>query len=348
MKRKNRIFLLRGLAFLLLLAAILVPVTQIFARKSLEKPWDMRNKIGGFYNEPEDEFQVMFFGSSHACASFSPLALWDSTGVKSYVFATQLQPLWATYAYLQEALKTQSPSLVVVECYMTADREDYKADGVNYSFMDELPLSFNKIRLAQASAPTWQEQLALLWNFPKYHTRWSELTAQDLALDRGKLADPYRGFVLLPKRDGFVPTRTDTSDVTEAEELTEKNALYLQKIMSLCAEKGIALWLCKSPSNTTAQERAVLLRVQQMAQENGVPFDDFNLCYEEIGIDAATDFYDERHMNGSGADKFTRWFAALMQQRYPELAADPEDAAWREAYAGYAETIEAQRSGDGT
>lgn len=51
----------------------------------------------------------MFFGPSHAYAAFSPLAIWEETGIRSYVFATQQQPLWATYTYIKEALKKQSP-----------------------------------------------------------------------------------------------------------------------------------------------------------------------------------------------------------------------------------------------
>ena len=124
MKKTIRFFL-SAVIFLVILSFLLAPLQQLFVRKSLEGVWDMTNKVGGFYNEPEQEFDVMFFGSSHAYASVSPLRLWGNTGVKSYVFATQQQPVWATYAYLKEALKTQTPSLVVVECQMALSDEDY-------------------------------------------------------------------------------------------------------------------------------------------------------------------------------------------------------------------------------
>ena len=144
MKEKIR-FLSSGLVFLVLLGLILAPLQQVLARKSLAAPWDMTNKVGGFYNEEEDQFQVMFFGPSHAYAAFSPLELWEETGIKSYVFATQQQPLWATYTYIKEALKTQSPSLIVVECHMLLDDQEYYADPVTYSYSDEIPLSRNKV-----------------------------------------------------------------------------------------------------------------------------------------------------------------------------------------------------------
>lgn len=89
-------FFVKTVAFLVLLGLILYPVQKVMARKSLDRPWDMTNKVGGFYNE-EDRFEVMYFGPSHAYAAFSPLAIWEETGVKSYVLATQQQPMWATY-----------------------------------------------------------------------------------------------------------------------------------------------------------------------------------------------------------------------------------------------------------
>ena len=128
MKDKRKFFY-KTLAFLALLGLILYPVQRVMARKSLSGAWDMTNKVGGFYNEEPDQFEVMFFGPSHAYAAFSPLVIWEETGVKSYVFATQQQPLWATYTYIKEALKQQSPSLIVLECRMALWDQEYYIEG---------------------------------------------------------------------------------------------------------------------------------------------------------------------------------------------------------------------------
>ena len=62
--------------------------------------------------------------------------------------------------------------------------------------------------------------------------------------------------------------------------------------------------------------------VERVAAARGVPFDDFNQCYEEIGLTQA-DFYDQRHLNGGGAVKFTDYFARLMKnRRYPRCCAN--------------------------
>ena len=40
----------------------------------------------------------------------------------------QQQPMWATYTYVKEALKTQSPALVVVEFRMAFSDQEYFAE----------------------------------------------------------------------------------------------------------------------------------------------------------------------------------------------------------------------------
>ena len=73
MKHKNLRFFCSALVFLALLTLILIPLSRLLARKSLALPWNTTTKISGFYNEEQEQFEVMFFGSSHAYAAFSPL-----------------------------------------------------------------------------------------------------------------------------------------------------------------------------------------------------------------------------------------------------------------------------------
>lgn len=325
--RETRRFLASVAAFLLVFALTAGPVTWVLARKSLEGPWDMTRKIGGFYNEPRGEFAVMFFGSSHIYASLSPLELWHNTGVKSYVFATQLQPMWATYFYLKEALKYQTPQLVVVECNMMGGGEAYYDDGVNFSFMDALRFSWDKVRLARTAAPAG-ERLPLVWNLIKYHTRWSELEDEDWHTDRDALRDPLKGHVLLPDRQAAAPELIPPEE-GETGELLDKNVQWLNCIIDLCQSRGIALWLIKAPSNTALEEIQALRmeQVGRLAARRGVPFDDFNHLYGEMGI-TTEDFYDQRHLTGAGAVKFTDYISYLLQKRYPQLHVESEDPRW--------------------
>lgn len=345
MKNKNVRFFCSALAFLALLTLILIPLSRLLARKSLALPWDTTTKISGFYNEERDQFEVMFFGSSHAYATFSPLELWEETGVKSYVFATQQQPLWATYTYIKEALKTQDLSLVVVDCRMAFGDQEYyiegndgKDIGVTYSYMDDIPLTWNKVELALQSAPDLEGRLSTLFNFMMYHDRWSKLNRQDFTFRRDQARDPYKGYVMLSPQEKPMP-RPAIETVTNRTPLLEKNQHWLEEIVRLCWEEGVDLWLVKTPSNLELEEKALLNTVEDFAAENRIPFHDFNEDYEAIGLSEDM-FHDEHHLDVFGASRFTRFFARALTESWPELRTDWEDPAWAADLETYRAEVE--------
>lgn len=328
MSVKTRHFLLKAVAFCLLFTALFFPLQELFVRKSLEKPWDMTRKISGFYQEPENAFPVLYFGSSHAYASFSPLEIWQETGVTGYVFSTQMQPMWASVTYLREALKTQKPALIVLETNMLYAADAYMESSVNHSFMDDIPLSMDKIRLARTAADEG-ERFSLVVNFMRYHARWSSLKTEDFAFRRNAVRDPYKGFVILPpKVGGDVIDRWDLSGATGVTPLTEKNERYLREFIEICRENDIDLWLTKAPSNLSPENMQIMNAAAEIAAEYGVPFDDFNSeqAYAAIGVTAAGNFFDQRHMDIVGAERFSRYFSRLLLERYPDLPRDAENA----------------------
>jgi len=294
------------IVFLALFFALFSVCDRILSRKETEGWWNVTAKIDGFYSSPNNEYDVMFFGSSNAYCSFNPLVIWQETGVKSYVFATQQQPLWATYYYMKDAIKTQKLDLAVVDVLMASKNDDYYDDGVNYTFCDNMPLSVNKVQLAFASAPKG-ERFGLLCRFVKYHSRFSELTKEDFEYRKEKMQDYSKGYYVLTSTCNDAE-HFDVSKVTEREELSIKNKDYLMKIIELCKENDIKLMLVKTPSNSNEEEKKYYNSVEEIAKSNELEFVDYNLVYDKIGLDLKTDFYDKGHLNTLGAEKFSSYF----------------------------------------
>ena len=327
-----------SIAFILIFILLFLGISGVMSRKSLVGAWNHTSKIAGFYNEPEDEFDIMFLGSSNSYCSFHPLVIYEESGIKSYVFASQQQPVWATYTYMKECLKTQSPKLIVIDVLMFARFEEYYDDGVNYSFMDDIPLSKNKIELAWASESTNSGRFRLLCNFIKYHSRWNELTEDDFTFVRSEADDYLRGYVLLEGifNEAKAPDYT-TEEITPIGEKQEK---YLHKIIDLAKDADIPLLLVKAPSNVLAEDQRLFNAVEKIAEERGVGFMEFNSKYGEIGLDLATDFYDKSHLNYRGAEKFSRYFAEQMKLKYPDLFTESApDAEWDADLEKYHEYI---------
>jgi len=294
------------IAFLLIFCCLFSVADRILCRKDIEGWWNVTAKIDGFYNSPEDEYDVMYFGSSNTYCSFNPLVVWEKTGVKSYVFATQQQPVWATYHYMVDAMKTQDLDMAVVDVLMFSKNDEYYDDGVNYTFCDNMPMSKNKLELIKASVPEGK-RFSLACRFVKYHSRWEDLNKQDLTYNPREMSDYSKGFYVLPTRFEGAKT-TDLTGVTGENPITDKNLYYLNKIIELCRENDVELMLVKTPSNATEEEKKYYNTVERIAKENGVTFIDYNMHYDDIGFDFSKDFFDDSHLNVNGSEKFTEYF----------------------------------------
>ena len=303
---------------------------RVLCRKETEGWWNVTAKIDGFYNSPENEYDVMFFGASHAYCSFNPLVIWKETGVKSYVFATQQQPVWATYYYMKDAFKRQKPAIAVFDILMMSENKEYYDDGVNYTFCDNMPFSADKVRLSYASAPKG-ERAGLLLRFIKYHTRWNELKKQDFTYRRKDMSDYSKGYYVLTSRCNDA-AHTDLENVTDSAPVYEKNMYYLEKIIELCEEKNVRLMLIKAPSNPTEAEKEYYNAVEKTANEKGIDFADYNMYFDEIGLDIKSDFFDKRHLNIYGAEKFTRYFIKTTPYFRGKKCTDSD---WQEDYDRY-------------
>lgn len=303
--------LIRCVCFLLCFAFLFLGISNVLARKSLLLPWNMSVKVGGFYNEPKDSIDIMLFGSSHMYCSVDPVELQKLTGQSSYILATQEQPIWATYYYIREALKTQKPKIVVLEVNMVTADQDYAEDGPNYSALDPIRFSMNRIRMALATAP-WGHKRELLFNIYKYHGRWAELDKDDITQSYKKERDPQRGFVELDNVSPQAIT-VNPASVKAAAPLLPKVTDYLNRIIDLSKEKGFRLVFFKSPSNPTREEQEKYNAAFQLARERGIPYLDCNQYYREIGIDPKTDFFDGHHLNISGVRKVTPFVAEKLR-----------------------------------
>lgn len=298
--------LLRFTAFLLIAAVIFAGLDRLFTRKTLDGWWNITTKTHGFFNTDKDTLDVVFCGSSHAYASFNPLVIGEETGLSSYTIATQKQPLWATYYYIKEAIERQHPSLIVMDLFAFSLQDEYADEATNYTFTDDFPFGKNKLEMIKHSAKG-KDRFSLLFKFTKYHTRWSELTAEDFSYNPKELSDYLYGYCMLTDTaTDIVPNEIGTAVAIPS---SDKNELWLEKIIDLCKAENTPLLLVKTPMNDTSEERGYFMRAAEIAEENGVTFISYNELFDEIGIDFKTDFYDRAHLNWRGADKFSRYFA---------------------------------------
>ena len=92
----------------------------------------------------------------------------------------------------------------------------------------------------------------------------------------------------------------------------------------------VPLLIVVTPYATTEEKQKRFNTAADIAAEYGVPFIDYNLLYEECGMDFTTDMADDGHLNAPGAAKFTSVFGAYLAEHYdiPDHRGDEAYTTW--------------------
>ncbi len=328
------------IAFVCLAAILLIACNSALSFKYLEGIKTMNY----FYEQEENSVDVLILGSSHAFKSFYPEILWEEYGYSSYVMSASIQPLWFSYYYLEEALKTQTPKLVVLEAYRFQEQSDYTSRQTVTNNLYGMKWSKTKWDAFRVGIPTKEESedKALLntpWEFSNYHSRYSELSAEDFLED---YANPAYEYFKGGSCSEGVYAKKPMPDIASFEKkpgpITEKNETWYRKLLELAAANGIPVLTVLAPMPTTQECYSRMLTARAIAEEYGQTFIDYNDHYEELNIDFKTDIMDQAgHLNKSGAEKFSSAVGKYISEHYdiPDHRGDPKYESWELATKAY-------------
>lgn len=297
--------------FLILLATVLMITNQIFKMKYGDGIYGYTK----FYELEDNTVDVLILGSSHAFEDFNTGILWNDYGMAAYILAGSEQPMWNTYYYLKEALKTQKPELIVLEGYLTTNQREYMDDSRIIKNNYGLKWSEDKIESIKVSAPKerWGE---FLLEYVQYHNRYAELSREDFLPDQGRaLYRDWKGFGCNMNTSKL--ENRDVSHVTDRKPLYQKTETYYRKIIELAQENNIPITVIISPyAEITEGEQRLFKTAEEIAAEYGADFKNYNLCYQETELDFTTDAADGAHLNYRGNQKFSRTVGKYLKENY--------------------------------
>ena len=249
-----------------------------------------------FYDLEDHTVDTLVLGSSHAFEDINTGVLWEDYGIAAYVLGGSIQPMWNTYYYLKEALKTQRPELIVLEAYCTMFDSDYIDDSRIIKNTFGMKWSKNKMDAMKTSVP--QERWAeFLLSYIQYHTRYTELSKEDFLKNKGDVRyENWKGFGCNMATTAFPAPNVE--NVTERKPMSEKTEKYYRKTIELALEHNIPVLVALSPyAGISESEQAVFNTAGDIAKEYGVNFINYNLLYNDIGIDFSQDAADPGHLN---------------------------------------------------
>lgn len=281
---------------------------------------------GGMISEYYDKaggHDVIFVGDCEVYANFTPLEMYRQAGIKAYVRGTSQQLLWQSYYVLAETFRYETPKVVVFNVNAMRYSEPVKEE-YNRLTIDKMRWSGEKVGIIQASMTEEENFLSYVFPILRYHSRFSQLTAEDFTyLFRDKQIT-WQGHLVNDnvKPLGRLPSKKTLADYSFGDICWE----YLEKMRLLCEENGAELVLIKAPSVYPYWYEQYDSQIEEYAAKHDLTFYNFLDHVEEIGIDYQVDTYDAGlHMNLNGATKLSAYFAKILSEKHglPDYRGDP-------------------------
>ena len=283
-----------------------------------------RQKFKPFLEEAE-QYDVLFFGTSHMRDGIFPIQLWAEQGICGYNCAVPAATIADSYWGVMNMLDHSSPELVVVDCYQVGFPEKSPSDLPPHSIFDAFPFSLTKLRAALdlgLNEDSYQRAFELIFPFSLYHSRWSELEAEDFS---PKL-NVENGAFQAVNVSNVSPCEPPTTVEPLALDASMPGVAYLQRLIEECNQRDISVLLTYLPFPPDLDNRREAAAIQGLAEEYGVNY--INFLEMDI-VDPVTDYYDDfSHLNPSGGQRVTSWLGEYISKNYalPQRWDDPDYA----------------------
>lgn len=290
------------------------------------------NKNGDFFSQNED-FDVLFFGSSHMEIFVNPMDLWKEFGIVSYNMGNPEESIETSYWLMKNAIGVHKPKLVVVDVAMfNLVSNNTNKNHLHYA-LDPFPITRNKIEAVKATLPDIDERLEMFFTLGSYHVRWKDLGEEDFAnKDRYVKGNMSYGYWHTTK---VAPTSQYplVSGVKEKNDARDEVAIY--SIIDLCRQEGVALLFVANPFCCQEYKQFNIHSVQSIAERESIKF--INFIDEDFVTDFRVDYYDDDHVNQSGMHKVTYALGDYIISNYDieDHREDETYSAWWDEYKQY-------------
>jgi hypothetical protein len=157
--------------------------------------------INAFHSLPENSLEVIGFGSSHMWRGLDTGVMYDEYGIAAYNYGCNWQNCNTTSLFIQDALRTQKPKVILVETYKLAEMLiDEPMNGEIYYTRSIDNFEGKRRYLAQCFGSEWERYLSYYVPFCAFHSNWSNISEQSFQLT---IAD-----------EGFLHSRGFRNDLT--------------------------------------------------------------------------------------------------------------------------------------
>lgn len=308
-KLKVAICLIAGVLTLVL---TLDAAQRILTPKYVSEAQDGR-LVAEYYDSAKNH-DVVFVGDCEIYENISPVTLWQEYGISAYMRGSPQQLIWHSYYMMKDTLRYETPKAFVYNVYSMKYAVP-QSEPYNRLALDGMEWSSVKSEAVNASMMEDESFLSYVFPLLRYHSRWSELTAEDFRYayaDTPQLS--INGYLMRCDVEGIAELAKDIEGFEKP--IGEVCWEYLDKMRLLCEENGVEFILMKAPTNTekyhwyASWDKAV----KAYAEKHNLRYYNFLENIGEIGLDYTTDTYDAgAHLNLAGAEKLAKYFGNILR-----------------------------------
>lgn len=314
---------LRVAVFFIIAALLFAYFNRVF---SISGSDSNRQIFNAFYSEKENTIDVLYLGTSASNRYFiSPIA-YKETGLTAFTLATMGMPLFFVPNLIEEAEKTQDPELYIIELRSVVKEKDMVTDAHIRRVTDSMKFSSNRtdaikkaLEFTEGAQGTDVGDSFLEYYLPivKYHSR---LIQGNISLSEWLLENQEN------RTKGYVTSKSTLTQRAqeeavysdEREALADEALQTLEEVLDYCDSLDKEVLFVLSPFSVKEDQVGQFNTVIDTVEERGYTVLNFNTeeMIEELGIDWDTDFYNSKHVNYLGAEKYTEYLTAYIEEHY--------------------------------
>lgn len=282
--------IMKPLSFALTFVLIITGLGYLFVPKyanDIDTTLPTEKVSKGIYNEEKNTVDFLVIGDSESYTSVSPMEIFNKYGYTGFVSGVPGMRIQDIYYNLKDIYEVQQPKVVLLECNAV----------FRYHSGD--------MKQMQLTAEGWLKRA-----FPIFenHNRWKNMIQNAVSDEKcyDDKKDPLKGFDYRTRVKPY-KGKPWMHSTKKSKAMHKINKTYLEKITSLCKEKGsqLVLYNTPAPKNWNYQKHNA---IEKYAEQNGLAYIDMNLKVDEIGIDLSKDSWDNGdHLNFTGCKKTTAY-----------------------------------------
>lgn len=298
------------------------------------------------YRDERNTWDGILVGTSEADRAWSAPVAWEEQGIAVYPMSTDGNPFVLIPNIIEEVLKYQDISFVMVELHGARPESLSTNDIKIHRLTDHFRWSMNRLDAITKGIEyieTWypessldaSQKAGLYLPIIAFHSRLTrgELYEGDFDHGETKMKGVYDA------RQHTMIEKLSLRTWEESSELLEQQKVLLDAVIQCAEENGLELIFLKNPSAVPGVQQVSMNAMVDYVESLGYPALNFNdpEVLEASGIDGTADFYDDEHMNTKGSRVFTSYVAEYLceQLDLPDHRGDERYESWDNAASEY-------------